>query len=156
MITVEEALQRCFALVTLLPSEPVPLRQAAGRVLATPASARLTQPPFDTPMGRFQNMTPIYARIGEMTPKKTSAEWIALLNAHDFPVMPVADLADVFENDHLKATGFFQLAEHPSEGTIRQMRPPVRYSADPSRPIGFAPRLGEHTDEIKEEAKRIC
>ena len=47
MITVEEALQRCFALVTPLPSEPVPLRQAAGRVLATPASARLTQPPFD-------------------------------------------------------------------------------------------------------------
>ena len=52
MITVEEALQRCFALVTPLPSEPVPLRQAAGRVLATPASARLTQPPFAHHQGR--------------------------------------------------------------------------------------------------------
>lgn len=47
MITVEEALQRCFALVTPLPAETVPLRQAAGRVLAAPATARLTQPPFD-------------------------------------------------------------------------------------------------------------
>ena len=47
MITVEEALQRCFALVTPLPSETVPLRQAAGRVLARPAIAQLTQPPFD-------------------------------------------------------------------------------------------------------------
>lgn len=114
----------------------------------------LTNAPFDTPMGRFQNMTPIYARIGEMTPKKTNAEWIALLNAHDFPVMPVADLADVFANPHLQATGFFQLAEHPSEGMIRQMRPPVRYSADPNRAIGFAPRLGEHTDDIKQGVKR--
>jgi crotonobetainyl-CoA:carnitine CoA-transferase CaiB-like acyl-CoA transferase len=114
----------------------------------------LTNAPFDTPMGRFQNMTPIYARIGEMTPKKTNAEWIALLNAHDFPVMPVADLADVFANPHLQATGFFQLAEHPSEGMIRQMRPPVRYSADPNRTIGFAPRLGEHTDDIKQGVKR--
>jgi crotonobetainyl-CoA:carnitine CoA-transferase CaiB-like acyl-CoA transferase len=114
----------------------------------------LSNAPFDTPMGRFQNMTPIYARIGEMTPKKTNAEWIALLNAHDFPVMPVADLADVFANPHLQATGFFQLAEHPSEGMIRQMRPPVRYSADPNRAIGFAPRLGEHTDDIKQGVKR--
>ena len=113
----------------------------------------LSQPPFDTPMGRFQNMTPIYARIGELTPKRTSADWIALLNENDFPAMPVADLAEVFDNPHLKATGFFQLAEHPSEGTIRQMRPPVRYSADPNRPIGFAPKLGEHTDEIKQGVK---
>jgi crotonobetainyl-CoA:carnitine CoA-transferase CaiB-like acyl-CoA transferase len=113
----------------------------------------LSQPPFDTPMGRFQNMTPIYARIGELTPKKTSADWIALLNENDFPAMPVADLAEVFDNPHLKATGFFQLAEHPSEGTIRQMRPPVRYSADPNRLIGFAPKLGEHTDEIKQGVK---
>lgn len=47
MITVEEALARCFALVTPLPSEPAPLRHAAGRVLVSPAQARLTQPPFD-------------------------------------------------------------------------------------------------------------
>ena len=47
MITVEEALARCFALVTPLPAEPVGLRQAAGRVLAEAVSARLTQPPFD-------------------------------------------------------------------------------------------------------------
>lgn len=47
MITVEEALQRCFALVTPLSGEAVPLRRAAGRVLLAPAQARLTQPPFD-------------------------------------------------------------------------------------------------------------
>lgn len=109
--------------------------------------------PFDTPKGRFQNMTGVYARIGELTPARTSAEWISLLTEHDFPVMPVADLEDVFENPHLKATGFFKMAQHPSEGPIRQMRPPVRYSADPERAIGFAPRLGEHTDEIKKEVE---
>lgn len=47
MITVDEALARCFALVTRLPAEETPLRRAAGRVLLTPAIARLTQPPFD-------------------------------------------------------------------------------------------------------------
>ncbi len=71
MITVEEALQRCFALVTPLPSEPVPLRQAAGRVLATPASARLTQPPFDASamdgyaLGRSSDAGAAFTVIGE-------------------------------------------------------------------------------------------
>ena len=46
MITVEEALQRCFALVTPMPAETVALRQAAGRVLARPVIAERAQPPF--------------------------------------------------------------------------------------------------------------
>ena len=118
--------------------------------------AFLTKPPYDTPKDRFQNMTSIYARIGELTPAKSSADWIAILTENDFPVMPVADLSDVFDNPHLQATGFFHLAEHPSEGMIRQMRPPVRYSADQNRAIGFAPRLGEHTDDIRQEVDTSC
>ncbi|WP_172330890.1 gephyrin-like molybdotransferase Glp [Mangrovicoccus sp. HB161399] len=46
MISVEEALARIFALVTPMEAETVPLRKAAGRVLAVPAAARRTQPPF--------------------------------------------------------------------------------------------------------------
>ncbi|MBC7478482.1 MAG: molybdopterin molybdotransferase MoeA [Pseudorhodobacter sp.] len=46
MISVEEALARCLALVSPLPTELVPLRQAAGRMMPEPALATLTQPPF--------------------------------------------------------------------------------------------------------------
>ncbi|PTV94652.1 molybdopterin molybdochelatase [Rhodobacter aestuarii] len=47
MISVEEALAHVLALVAPLPCETEPLPQAAGRVLAEPAVAQLTQPPFD-------------------------------------------------------------------------------------------------------------
>lgn len=47
MITVAEALEKVLALVAPLPAEQVALRAARGRVLAAPATARLTQPPFD-------------------------------------------------------------------------------------------------------------
>ncbi len=47
MMSVAEALERLFDLVTPLDTEAVPLRQAAGRVLATDAIAARTQPPFD-------------------------------------------------------------------------------------------------------------
>lgn len=46
MISVAEALARCLALTSPLSTETVPLRQANGRSMATPASAKLTQPPF--------------------------------------------------------------------------------------------------------------
>ena len=46
MLTVEDALARCLALVTPLPTEPVALRHAAGRWMASPATALRDQPPF--------------------------------------------------------------------------------------------------------------
>ncbi len=46
MITVDEALHRCFALVAQMPVETVALRHAAGRVMAQAATARRDQPPF--------------------------------------------------------------------------------------------------------------
>ena len=46
MISVEEALARCLALAAPLPSEIVPLMQAAGRWMCAPAVARRDQPPF--------------------------------------------------------------------------------------------------------------
>lgn len=46
MITVEQALEQLFALVTPLPVEHVPLQDAAGRVLTQPVTANRDQPPF--------------------------------------------------------------------------------------------------------------
>lgn len=71
MITVEEALSRCFALVTPLTGESLSLRQAAGRVLLADAAARLTQPPFDASamdgyaLGRAAAAGATYRVLGE-------------------------------------------------------------------------------------------
>jgi molybdopterin molybdotransferase len=46
MITVEQALDALFALTTPMPVEEIPLRAAAGRVLALDVHALRTQPPF--------------------------------------------------------------------------------------------------------------
>ena len=46
MISVSDALARVLALVSQLPSEQVPLRRAAGRVLSAPVLAFRDQPPF--------------------------------------------------------------------------------------------------------------
>lgn len=47
MISVDEALARCLALVSPLAAEAVALRHAVGRMMAEPALALRDQPPFD-------------------------------------------------------------------------------------------------------------
>ncbi len=110
----------------------------------------LTPPPFDTAAGRWANMTRVYARVAELTPARTTGEWLQLLRDNDFPVMEARDLDAITEEPHLAATGFFRTREHPSEGPFREMRPPVRYSARSVEP-GLAPSLGQHSDEIRKE-----
>ena len=46
MISVEEALTRCLALVAALPTEAVALRHSVGRMMSGPAVATRDQPPF--------------------------------------------------------------------------------------------------------------
>ncbi|NOZ32403.1 MAG: molybdopterin molybdotransferase MoeA [Alphaproteobacteria bacterium] len=47
MISVDEAIEHLIGAVGVPDTETVPLGKATGRVLATPLSATLTQPPFD-------------------------------------------------------------------------------------------------------------
>jgi crotonobetainyl-CoA:carnitine CoA-transferase CaiB-like acyl-CoA transferase len=109
---------------------------------------------LDDALARAMNMSRIYAKIAELTPARPTAEWMALFTTHQIAAMPVRDLADVFEDPHLVATGFFRTREHPVEGPYREMRPPVRYSADSNRVLGIAPDLGQHGAEIREELRR--
>jgi len=48
LITIDEARKRVLSAVTRLGDEPVPLRQALGRVLAEEVSSTLPVPPFDS------------------------------------------------------------------------------------------------------------
>jgi crotonobetainyl-CoA:carnitine CoA-transferase CaiB-like acyl-CoA transferase len=103
------------------------------------------------PLLRAKNSALLYRAIAELTPARTSAEWVAALNAQQIPAMPVRDLGDIMDDPHLKAAGFFRRREHPSEGSYFEMRPPVRFGAAPDIAIEPAPRVGEHTAAIRAE-----
>lgn len=90
----------------------------------------------------------LYANMREITPLLTTAEWLALCEKLDVPATKLYGIDELPEHPHLKATGFFQEAEHPTEGPIRQMRPPTRFSATPASIRTQAPTLGQHTAEV--------
>ncbi|HEY4439255.1 MAG TPA: CoA transferase [Candidatus Elarobacter sp.] len=101
---------------------------------------------------RRENYDYAYRVVAQILTTRTSAEWLALLEASDIPVLPLHDVASLAADPQLAATGFFALEEHPSEGTVRTMRTPTRWSRSPRTATTPAPRLGEHTAEVLREA----
>ena len=82
----------------------------------------------------------------------STAHWLAKLKAADIPCGPVNPLAELPQDEQLAAVDFFPLTDHPSEGRIRTVRPPVKFGAADCALRHPAPRLGQHTREILREA----
>jgi len=112
----------------------------------------LDQEEFSNPLARAANASELYARMAQLTPARSTADWVQLLNAARVPAMAVRDLADIMQDPHLRETDFFQRQQHPSEGAYFAMRPPVKFSARPDPYLRPAPLLGEHTEELRAEA----
>lgn len=89
-----------------------------------------------------------YAKITELARTKTTAECLEILRANEVPAMPVTDLDDVIDDPHLRETGFFVRSDHPTEGSLFQMRDPIRYDGYDRPDPGHAPCLGEHGSEF--------
>jgi crotonobetainyl-CoA:carnitine CoA-transferase CaiB-like acyl-CoA transferase len=109
-------------------------------------------PMFASFAGRLRNIDAVYAELGRIFATRPTAEWMKLLLDADIPVMQVHDLQSLLGDPHLVETGFFPVAEHPTEGPIRSMRVAAAWSDSPVVPSRLAPQLGEHTREILEEA----
>jgi crotonobetainyl-CoA:carnitine CoA-transferase CaiB-like acyl-CoA transferase len=104
------------------------------------------------PVQRARNIDRIYDRMREIAPTRTTKEWETLLLRIDVPHTAFAKLNEIAEQPHLKAVEMFPVLDHPTEGPIRQARPPARFSASPAGIHRMPPRLGQHTHEILRDA----
>jgi crotonobetainyl-CoA:carnitine CoA-transferase CaiB-like acyl-CoA transferase len=101
---------------------------------------------------RSRHVAELYALIADCVRGNTTAHWLAKLKSADIPCGPVNPLAELPDDEQLAAVDFFPVSEHPSEGRIRTVRPPVRFGAADCALRQPAPRLGEHSREILREA----
>lgn len=109
-------------------------------------------PRFATIAGRTQHIDALYALVESLIAERTTDEWMELLARADIPVMRMHDLDSLVDDPHLHAVGLLSEAEHPSEGTIRSIAVPARWSRSQPSPTRPAPRLGEHSVEVLREA----
>ncbi len=80
---------------------------------------------------------------------RPAAHWLALLAPHDICFGPVHDIAAACTDPQVQARGMVFEAESPTEGTVTQLGPPIKFSGTPCEawrrpPPGF----GEHTAAV--------
>jgi len=110
-----------------------------------------SDPMFATMSARSANIGAVYEWLGTVIAQRTTADWLELLRDADIPHAVSRTIDDLLEDEHLKAIGFFQVFDHPSEGKVRMTGIPSTWSATPLSIRRLAPRLGEHTREILAE-----
>ena len=58
-----------------------------------------------------------FGEVAAQMATKTNAEWLALFQGVDIPIGIVNDLEDLASDPHLESVGFWQVMEHPTEGS---------------------------------------
>ena len=112
----------------------------------------MDDPRYATLGERSLRIGELYAMVDMLTPSRTVAEWLEVLEAAEIPATPVRTLEQLVDDPHLKWRGLLHEVEHHSEGTIANVAAPVRFEKTPSRLKRGAPLLGEDSEAILREA----
>ena len=110
--------------------------------------ALLDDPRFKTAPDRSKNRKALAPELEKAFAKKTSAEWVELLNVKGVPSGPILDVKQMFENEQVKHLGMAVPVKHPALGEIMVQAPPVTLSRTPGSVRLHSPDTGEHTDEV--------
>ena len=112
----------------------------------------LEDPRFTSLADRVANIDDTYEETAKTMVYKTTQEWLDIFGATSVPTNAVNTLDGVIDDPHLKAVGFWQELDHPTEGKLRMTRFPVTFSETPAENKRHQPVMGEHSIEILKEA----
>lgn len=108
---------------------------------------------------RFANQAGVARHVSELNDLfaaelagRSSAEWLRLFDEVGIPAMAMHTPDSLLDDPHLGAVGFFQDVDHPSEGPIRTMAVPTKWSHSKPAPTRLAPTLGQHSLDVLREA----
>ena len=118
--------------------------EVAGR------SEWVDDPRFATNKLRVANRGVLVPLIRQATVFKTTAEWVAQLEAVGVPCGPINDLAQVFADPQVQARGLAMQLPHALAGLVPQVASPIRLSETPVEYRNAPPLLGEHTQQVLE------
>jgi len=109
-----------------------------------------SDPGFATLELRARQIDTVYRLLGETFKERTTGEWLELLQGIDVPAAPLRTPAELFDNPHLNAVGFFETVDTPS-GPVRFPGVPTWFSRTPGHVAGTAPTLGANTAQVLQE-----
>ena len=103
---------------------------------------------FSTNPKRVANRDLVTETLTPVMKTRTTAEWVAALEAQKIGCGPINTLADVFADPHVQARGMTLEMDHGSGARVKVIANPVKLSVTPPTYRAAPPVLGEHTEEV--------
>ncbi|MGP9823738.1 CaiB/BaiF CoA transferase family protein [Ectopseudomonas khazarica] len=105
-------------------------------------------PRYATNRARVANRAELIPQLRQATVFKTTAQWIALLEAAGVPCGPINDLQQVFADPQVQSRGLSFDLPNALGGRTPQVASPLRLSDTPVAYHSAPPLLGQHTDVL--------
>jgi crotonobetainyl-CoA:carnitine CoA-transferase CaiB-like acyl-CoA transferase len=126
-------------------------REWEGFARAVQRPELVDAPRFATSAARVENWDERLDLMGEVFRTDTTAHWLERLGAEQVPCAPILECHELLTDAQIAANELIEEVDHPQAGRIRHTRPAARFDRTAARIRGFAPTLGQHTDEILAE-----
>ncbi len=106
---------------------------------------------FSTNRHRMANYDAMRPPIDRAFRTKTSAEWVAILNAAGVANGEVRNIGQMLTDPQLTARDMIVTLMHPTAGATRVMGSPIKLSDTPPSLRSAPPTLGQHTNAVLQE-----
>ncbi len=100
---------------------------------------------------RLKNRLALAGVLEEIFARRTTADWLARLEAAGVPAGPVLDVSEMHQDPQTIAREMVVEVDHPTAGPVRSIGLPVKFSATPGVLDRPAPLLGQHSREVLSE-----
>jgi formyl-CoA transferase len=115
---------------------------------AADAEHLASDPAYASGRARLKNRDQLNAVIEAITRTKSSAEWIAILNAAGVPCGPIYKMDEVFADPQVRHIRIARAVDHPQLGREELVGQAVELSRTPWALRTATPEKGAHTDEV--------
>jgi crotonobetainyl-CoA:carnitine CoA-transferase CaiB-like acyl-CoA transferase len=105
-------------------------------------------PLYSTNGARVKNREAITHILNDIFLKRTTREWVKMLDEAGVANGPINNVAQVFEEPQVLARGMKIELPHAVAGTVPLVGSPMKFSDTPIKHEIPPPALGQHTDEI--------
>jgi len=112
----------------------------------------LANPNYATFIDRILRAEEVFDVCEVELAKWTTEEFIERARRFGAPFAPAQTIEDFLKDPQVQHSGVHFEIDDPRGGKTRMLRHPVRYSDSPASVRRHPPRIGEHTDEILEDA----
>ncbi|MEO7773970.1 MAG: CaiB/BaiF CoA-transferase family protein [Steroidobacteraceae bacterium] len=119
------------------------------KVLGRPELAKDER--FATNSARVKNQDALLPIVCEILKTRGMQEWADQLDAAGVPCGPINSIPQMFEEPQVKHRGTVQTVPHPTNGSVRLIANPIKFSNAKLELQRHPPLLGEHTEEVLRE-----